>query len=93
MVEHPAPGFSSGHDLSFLRLSPRWDRTQQGDFHAPRARRGIRSRVSRIVPWAKGRHQTAAPPRDPDLRFFDDCPVRHVASWTILRPMTEKELR
>ena len=33
--------------------------------HAPGARRGIRSRVSRIVPWAKGRGQTAAPPRDP----------------------------
>nr|XP_055170790.1 mitochondrial inner membrane protease subunit 2 isoform X4 [Nyctereutes procyonoides] len=30
-----------------------------------RARRGIRSRVSRIAPRAKGRHQTAAPPRDP----------------------------
>ena len=29
------------------------------------AQRGIRSRVSRIAPWAKGRHQTAAPPRDP----------------------------
>ena len=33
--------------------------------HAPGARGGIRSRVSRIVPWAKGRRQTAAPPRDP----------------------------
>ena len=33
--------------------------------HAPRARRGIRSRVSRIAPWAKGRRQTTAPPRDP----------------------------
>ena len=32
--------------------------------HAPGARRGIRSRVSRIAPWAKGRGQTAAPPRD-----------------------------
>ena len=32
---------------------------------APGARRGIRSRVSRIVPWAKGRRQTTAPPRDP----------------------------
>lgn len=28
-----------------------------------------------------------------DLKFFDDyCPVRHVVSWMILRPMTEKEL-
>ena len=33
--------------------------------HAPGARRGIRSRFSRIAPWAKGRRQTAAPPRDP----------------------------
>ena len=33
--------------------------------HAPGARRGIRSQISRIAPWAKGRHQTAAPPRDP----------------------------
>ena len=32
---------------------------------APGARRGIRSRVSRIMPWAKGRRQTTAPPRDP----------------------------
>ena len=29
------------------------------------AQRGTRSRDSRIVPWAKGRHQTAEPPRDP----------------------------
>ena len=33
--------------------------------HAPGARPGIWSRVSRIAPWAKGRHQIAAPPRDP----------------------------
>ena len=33
--------------------------------HAPGARCGIRSRVSRIAPWAKGRRQTSAPPRDP----------------------------
>ena len=33
--------------------------------HAPEARRGSRSLVSRIAPWAKGRRQTAAPPRDP----------------------------
>ena len=38
--------------------------------HAPGAQRGIRSRVSRIVPWAKGRRQTAAPPRDPSVRDF-----------------------
>ena len=33
--------------------------------HALRARHGIRSQVSKIAPWAKGRCQTAAPPRDP----------------------------
>ena len=33
--------------------------------HAPGARRGTWSRVSRITPWAKGRRQTTAPPRDP----------------------------
>ncbi|XP_048963313.1 PABIR family member 2-like isoform X11 [Canis lupus baileyi] len=38
--------------------------------HAPGARRGIRSRVSRITPWAKGRRQTAAPPRDPCMYMF-----------------------
>ncbi|KAM8955478.1 ubiquitin-conjugating enzyme E2 G1 isoform 1-T1 [Lycaon pictus] len=38
--------------------------------HAPGARRGIRSRVSRIAPWAKGRRQTAAPPRDPNCGEF-----------------------
>ena len=39
--------------------------------HAPGARCGIRFRVSRIAPWAKGRRQTATPPRDP--YFFFDC--------------------
>ena len=34
------------------------------------ARCGIRSRVSRIAPWAKGRRQTAAPPRDPTKKVF-----------------------
>ena len=37
--------------------------------HAPGARCGTRSRVSRIAPWAKGRPQTAAPPRDPHVFF------------------------
>ena len=32
--------------------------------------RGIRSLVSRITPWAKGRRQTAAPPRDPPTWAF-----------------------
>ena len=39
--------------------------------HAPGARCGIRSRVSRIAPWAKGRRQTAAPPRDPWMKVFE----------------------
>ena len=33
--------------------------------HAPGAQSGIRSRVSRIVPWAKDRQQTTATPKDP----------------------------
>ena len=33
------------------------------------SRRGIRSWVSRIAPWAKGRRQTTAPPRDPWFGF------------------------
>ena len=36
------------------------------------ARRGIRSRVSRITPWVKGRRQTAAPPRDPFYQTFNE---------------------
>ena len=38
--------------------------------HAPGARCGIRSGVSRIAPWAKGRRQTAAPPRDPCIKIL-----------------------
>ena len=41
--------------------------------HAPGARCGIRSRVSRITPWAKGRRQTTAPPRDPACTLLT-CP-------------------
>ena len=33
------------------------------------ARPGTRSWDSRIMPWAKGRHQTAVPPRDPNIYF------------------------
>ena len=33
------------------------------------ARRGIRSWVSRIAPWTKGRRQTVVPPRDPKIVF------------------------
>ncbi|CAD7678504.1 unnamed protein product [Nyctereutes procyonoides] len=36
----------------------------------PGARHGTRSQDSRIAPWAKGRHQTAEPPRDPQ-RLID----------------------
>ena len=43
---------------------------EAGRLHAPGARRGTRSRVSRIAPWAKGRRQTAAPPRDPYVLIF-----------------------
>ena len=35
----------------------------------PGARHGTRSQDSRIAPWAKGRGETAEPPRDP-LGFF-----------------------
>ena len=38
--------------------------------HAPGARRGIRSQVSRIAPWAKGRRQTTATPRDPEHSYL-----------------------
>ena len=41
--------------------------------HAPGARRWIRPRVSRITPWAKGRRQTIAPPRDPRISAFIFC--------------------
>ena len=34
------------------------------------AQRGTRSRVSRIMPWAKGRHQTTEPLQDPPFDTF-----------------------
>ena len=34
------------------------------------ARRGTGSRNSRIAPWAKGRRETAEPPRDPHVCVF-----------------------
>ena len=40
--------------------------------HALGARCGIRSRVSRIAPWAKDRRQTAAPPRDPPHKSYNN---------------------
>ena len=36
----------------------------------PGARCGTRSQVSRIAPWAKGRRQTAKPPRDPQTSLL-----------------------
>ena len=48
--------------------------------HAPGARRGIQSRVSRITPWAKGRRQTAAPPRDP-FNFMFNLNAPPYSSW------------
>ena len=35
------------------------------------AGRGTRSRDHRTAPWAKGRCQTAEPPRDPVFWFFN----------------------
>ena len=46
--------------------------------HAPGARHGIQSRVSRITPWAKGRRQTAVPPRDPLTHLLVHfCPYKN----------------
>ena len=45
------------------------------------ARHGIRSRVSRIAPWAKGRRQTAAPPRDPRLDGFNYSFLNMLYLW------------
>ena len=49
--------------------------------HAPGARCGIRSRVSRIAPWAKGRRQTAAPPRDPSSFLFKSKLYAQCRAW------------
>ena len=38
--------------------------------HAPGAQSGIRSRVSRIATWAKGKCQTTEPPRDSPVFWF-----------------------
>ena len=42
------------------------------------ARRGTQSRDSRIAPWAKGRHQTPEPPRDPCSFEFSLRLLRHL---------------
>ena len=73
-LRHPGiPSFSFFNIYLFMRDRERERERERGRdtgrgrsrLHAPGARRGIRSRVSRIAPWAKGRRQTAAPPRDP----------------------------
>ncbi|CAK7307405.1 hypothetical protein VULLAG_LOCUS13260 [Vulpes lagopus] len=52
--------------------------------HAPGARRGIRSRVFWIAPWAKGRRQTAAPPRDPSsLSFHSNASPSHNSTQSV----------
>ena len=49
------------------------------------ARRGTRSRESRITPWAKGRRPTTEPPRDPGGVAFDTTPclslVQAITLW------------
>ena len=61
--------------------------------HAPGARRGIRSRVSRIAPWAKGRSQTAAPPRDPGESILNvsakPAPLHLPSSWSFSKGRAE----
>ena len=37
------------------------------------AQRRTQSWVSRIMPWAESKHQTAEPPRDPKVLFFLMC--------------------
>ncbi|XP_072669718.1 NAD-dependent protein deacylase sirtuin-5, mitochondrial isoform X6 [Canis lupus baileyi] len=43
----------------------------------PGGRRGTRSRDFRIAPWAKGRRQTAEPPRDP--------PIHHIFNVNLMK--------
>ena len=64
---------------------------ERSRLHAPGARHGIRSQVSRITPWAKGRRQTTAPPRDPSLTLFSIIPsifipvvVNGKTSWVLM---------
>ena len=42
----------------------------QAEVEAGSMQGGTRPRVSRIVPWAKGRRETAEPPRDPQIAAF-----------------------
>ena len=58
--------------FNLFMIGTQWERERGRDtvrgrsrLHAPGAWRGIRSRVFRIAPWAKGRYQTPVPPRDP----------------------------
>ena len=60
------------------------------------ARCGIRSRISRIAPWAKGRRQTAAPPRDPRTFILghplNGSEVLVFASFSALQPFLASPL-
>ena len=60
--------------------------------HAPGARRGIRSRVSRIVPWAKGRRQTAAPPRIPNMDYLIESSKQSFEEGKLASLFVEKEV-
>ena len=50
------------------------------------ARHGTRSQDSRITPWAKGRCQTAEPPKDPQI-FFEHllCAMLCARYWDITK--------
>ena len=58
------------YDRHTVREREAETQAERSRLHAPGSRRGIRSQVFRIAPWAKGRRQTAAPPRDPYIRIF-----------------------
>ncbi|KAM8906318.1 enolase-phosphatase E1 isoform 4-T4 [Lycaon pictus] len=58
--------------IAFVKVRGGRERRGRSRLHALGARCGVRPRVSRIAPWAKGRRQTAAPPRDPLKMTFQD---------------------
>ena len=52
--------------IYLLMRDTKREREAEGEAGSMRgARRGTRSRVSRITPWAEGRCSTTEPPRDP----------------------------
>ena len=59
--------------------------------HALGARNGIRSRVSRIAPWAKGRRQTTAPPRDPGRNALEDSFKSFFFNFYLFMIVTQRE--